>query len=57
MAEWVTGLSAGGAALVLVFLAVLTLKGYGVLRIGWLNLSRLKRLREHLNARDRKSVV
>lgn len=50
MAEWVTGLSAGGAALVLVFLAVLTLKGYGVVRIGWLNLSRLKRLRERLDA-------
>ncbi|CCQ89980.1 hypothetical protein NITGR_20015 [Nitrospina gracilis 3/211] len=50
MADWVTGLSVGGTALLLVLLAVLTLKGYGVARIGWLNLSRLKRLRERMDA-------
>ncbi|MGP0629744.1 hypothetical protein ACTRW9_08550 [Nitrospina sp. 32_T5] len=50
MADWVTGLGVGGAALLLVLLAVLTLKGYGVVRVGWLNLSRLKRLRERLEA-------
>jgi len=42
-----TGLIALGAGfLLLALLAAVTLKGYGIARIGWFNLSRLKRLRE-----------
>ncbi|CAI2717451.1 hypothetical protein [Nitrospina watsonii] len=49
MWEGATAWGVIGAGLLLALLAGLTLKGYGVARIGWLNLSRLKRLRERFD--------